>query len=62
MLDRRVHRLTGSDQEARARLGDSLAEVLLLDQNAPATKVRDELGWRPSRAGSKSSAMEATAR
>ena len=51
MLDRRVHRLTGSDQEARARLGDSLAEVLLLDQNAPATKVRDELGWRPTHPG-----------
>jgi nucleoside-diphosphate-sugar epimerase len=41
----------GSDGEARARLGDYFAEVLLLDQNAPATKVRDELGWRPSRPG-----------
>jgi nucleoside-diphosphate-sugar epimerase len=41
----------GSDEEARARLGDYFAEVLLLDQNAPATKVRDELGWSPSRPG-----------
>jgi len=41
----------GSDEEARARLGDYFAEVLLLDQNAPATKVRDELDWRPSRPG-----------
>jgi len=39
----------GSDAEARARLGDYFAEVLLLDQNAPATKVREELDWRPSR-------------
>ena len=41
----------GSDDEARSRLGDYFAEVLLLDQNAPATKVRDELDWRPSRPG-----------
>jgi hypothetical protein len=41
----------GSDEEARARLGDYFAEVLLLDQNAPATKVRNELDWRPSRPG-----------
>jgi nucleoside-diphosphate-sugar epimerase len=41
----------GSDEEARARLGDYFAEVLLLDQNAPATKVRDEFDWRPSRPG-----------
>jgi nucleoside-diphosphate-sugar epimerase len=41
----------GSEAEARARLGDYFAEVLLLDQNAPATKVRDELDWRPSRPG-----------
>ena len=41
----------GSDDEARARLGDYFAEVLLLDQNAPATKVRNELDWRPSHPG-----------
>ena len=41
----------GSDEEARARLGDYFAEVLLLDQNAPATKVRDELDWRPYHPG-----------
>ncbi len=41
----------GSDEEARARLGDYFAEVLLLDQNAPATKVRNEFDWRPSHPG-----------
>jgi nucleoside-diphosphate-sugar epimerase len=39
----------GSDDEARARLGDAFAEVLLLDQSTDAIKVRTELGWRPSR-------------
>jgi nucleoside-diphosphate-sugar epimerase len=39
----------GSDEEARARLGDNFAEVLLLDQGTEAARVRDELGWRPSR-------------
>jgi nucleoside-diphosphate-sugar epimerase len=38
----------GSDDEARARLGDSLAEVLLLDQGTAAAKARAELGWSPS--------------
>lgn len=41
----------GSDDEARARLGDALAEVLLADQCASATKARGELGWRPSHPG-----------
>jgi nucleoside-diphosphate-sugar epimerase len=41
----------GSDDEARARLGDYFAEVLLLDQGADAAKARAELGWRPSRPG-----------
>ena len=41
----------GSDDEARARLGDAFAEVLLLDQATDATKVRTELDWRPSRPG-----------
>jgi nucleoside-diphosphate-sugar epimerase len=41
----------GSDDEARARLGDNFAEVLLLDQSADAAKARAELGWRPSHPG-----------
>jgi nucleoside-diphosphate-sugar epimerase len=41
----------GSDDEARARLGDAFADVLLLDQSATASKARTELGWRPSRPG-----------
>ena len=39
----------GSDEEARARFGDYFAEVLLLDQGTAASKIRDELGWRPTR-------------
>lgn len=39
----------GSDAEARARLGDYFAEVLLLDQAAQAVRARAELGWSPSR-------------
>ena len=38
----------GSDSEARARLGDYFAEVLLLDQGTDAAKARAELGWYPS--------------
>jgi nucleoside-diphosphate-sugar epimerase len=38
----------GSDDEARARLGDYFAEVLLLDQRTAAAKARAELGWYPS--------------
>jgi nucleoside-diphosphate-sugar epimerase len=38
----------GSDDEARARLGDYFAEVLLLDQGTDAAKARAELGWHPS--------------
>jgi nucleoside-diphosphate-sugar epimerase len=41
----------GSDREARARLGDYFAEVLLLDQGTVAAKARAELGWHPSRPG-----------
>jgi nucleoside-diphosphate-sugar epimerase len=40
--------VAGSDDEARARLGDAFAEVLLLDQGTAAAKARDELGWQPS--------------
>jgi nucleoside-diphosphate-sugar epimerase len=39
----------GSAAEARARLGDYFAEVLLLDQGITATRARTELGWQPSR-------------
>jgi nucleoside-diphosphate-sugar epimerase len=35
----------GSDQEARGRLGDQFAEVLLLDQGTDAARARAELGW-----------------
>jgi nucleoside-diphosphate-sugar epimerase len=38
----------GSDDEARKRIGDYLAGVLLLDQGSEATKARTELGWQPS--------------
>lgn len=41
----------GSDAEARARLGDYFAEVLLLDQGTAAAKARAELDWHPSRPG-----------
>jgi nucleoside-diphosphate-sugar epimerase len=38
----------GSEQEARGRLGDNFAEVLLLDQGTDAARARAELGWYPS--------------
>ncbi len=38
----------GSEQEARGRLGDQFAEVLMLDQGTDAAKARAELGWSPS--------------
>jgi nucleoside-diphosphate-sugar epimerase len=41
--------VAGSDDEARARVGDYFAEVLLLDQGAEAAKARSELGWQPTR-------------
>jgi nucleoside-diphosphate-sugar epimerase len=40
--------IPGSDDEARARLGDYFAEVLLLDQGTDAARARAELGWHPS--------------
>jgi nucleoside-diphosphate-sugar epimerase len=43
--------IAGSDDEARARLGDYFAEVLLLDQGTDAAKARADLGWRPARPG-----------
>jgi nucleoside-diphosphate-sugar epimerase len=41
----------GSDEEARARLGDYFAEVVLLDQATFAAKARDRLGWHPTHPG-----------
>ena len=41
----------GSDDEARARLGDIFADVLLLDQATTAAKARAELGWQPTHPG-----------
>jgi nucleoside-diphosphate-sugar epimerase len=41
----------GSEKEARARLGDYFAEVLLLDQSATADQARAELNWRPTHPG-----------
>jgi nucleoside-diphosphate-sugar epimerase len=41
----------GSDGEARSRLGDYLAEALLLDQASTATKARRVLGWQPTQLG-----------
>jgi nucleoside-diphosphate-sugar epimerase len=38
----------GSDDEARGRLGDYFAEVLLLDQGTDAVRARAELGWYPA--------------
>ena len=43
--------VSGSDEEARSRLGDYFAEVLLLDQGTAATRARSELGWLPTRPG-----------
>jgi len=38
----------GSDDEARSRLGDYFAEVLLLDQAASSARARAELDWHPT--------------
>ena len=43
--------VTGSDEEARERLGDYFAEVLLLDQGTAAAKARAELDWQPTHPG-----------
>jgi nucleoside-diphosphate-sugar epimerase len=40
--------VAGSDDEARARLGDYFAQVLLLDQGTEAAKARADFGWQPS--------------
>ena len=41
----------GSEEEARGRVGDYFAEVLLLDQAVTADRASKELGWQPARAG-----------
>jgi len=41
----------GSDDEAKGRLGDYLAEVLLLDQGSDAAKAKADLGWSPTHPG-----------
>ena len=41
----------GSVDEARARLGEYFADVLLLDQSATAARARRELGWEPRHPG-----------
>jgi nucleoside-diphosphate-sugar epimerase len=41
----------GSDDEARGRLGEYFADVLLLDQGTDAARARAELDWRPARPG-----------
>ncbi len=39
----------GSDDEAKARVGEYFAEVLLIDQAANGKRAGSELGWAPSR-------------
>jgi nucleoside-diphosphate-sugar epimerase len=41
----------GSDEEARQRLGDYFAELLLLDQGTTTAKASTELDWSPSHPG-----------
>lgn len=41
----------GSDDEARTRIGEYLAEALLLDQGTQAARAHAELGWKPSHRG-----------
>jgi nucleoside-diphosphate-sugar epimerase len=41
----------GSEAEAKGRLGDYFAEVLLLDQVVDAARARGELGWQPTHPG-----------
>ena len=41
----------GSDEEARTRLGDYFAEVLLLDQGTDAAEARAQFDWHPSHPG-----------
>ncbi len=40
--------VAGSDAEARARLGEAFAQVLLLDQGTDSARARAELDWQPT--------------
>jgi nucleoside-diphosphate-sugar epimerase len=40
--------VAGSDDEARARVGDYFAGVLIIDQATTTEKARTELGWAPA--------------
>ena len=52
----------GSDDEARARLGDYFAEVLLLDQRTDDGRAKGELDWSPSHPDSSTSSATASYR
>jgi nucleoside-diphosphate-sugar epimerase len=41
--------VAGSDDEARARIGEYLADVLLLDHGTDAAKASADLGWHATR-------------
>jgi nucleoside-diphosphate-sugar epimerase len=41
----------GSEDEAKGRVGDAFAEVLLLDQGTEAARAKADLDWSPSRPG-----------
>jgi len=41
----------GSDEEVRARVGNYVAEVILLGQGMSASKARADLGWERTRPG-----------
>jgi nucleoside-diphosphate-sugar epimerase len=43
--------VAGSDDEARARLGDPFAEVLLIDQGTDAARAKADLDWSPTHPG-----------
>ena len=49
----------GSEDEARALLGDYFAEVLLLDRGTSAAKARDQLDWSRLTPGSSTSSTTA---
>ena len=43
--------MPGSDEEAKPRVGDYFAQLLVLDQGTLAAKARDRLGWAPTHPG-----------
>ena len=48
IVDETADEKSSADCAGVARLGDYLAEVLLLDQGTDAARARAELGWSPS--------------